>query len=280
MHNVFMQIIQQFSNAGIESPRLEARILLAYVLGCETSDIIGDIKLNARQYAMLQELLQRRLAHEPLDKIIGRREFYKYTFHTSEAVLSPRPDTEILVEEALKIIPSEKNVCILDLGTGSGCIIATLLAERPQASGVAVDVSVAALQVAQKNAEMLGISKRLQLLQGDWFAADFTAQIEDKFDFIVTNPPYIPTADIATLEPEVKNYDPLSALDGGPDGFASYRRIAQLTPFLLKKGGYILLEAGYNQAEEIAHIFVAQGLQLKNVACDLAGIQRCVILQK
>ena len=166
------------------------------------------------------------------------------------------------------------------MGTGSGCIIESILAERPQALGVAVDVSEKSLQVAQKNAENLGLSERLQFIQADWFAADFCERIGKKFAMIVSNPPYIPTADIATLEPEVKNYDPLPALDGGTDGFSCYRRIAEIAPKLLRDNGYILLEAGIGQADEIAVIFTRQGLKHIRTVADLGGINRCVVLQK
>lgn len=279
MADIFEQTIQKLAEFHIESPRLEARVLLAHVLHCQTSDIICNITLNSKQKNELNSLIQRRIAHEPLDKIIGKREFYKSTFMTSNNVLSPRPDTEILVEEALKIIPVDKNINILDLGTGSGCIIESILQERPKAIGVAVDISSAALQTAKQNAANLKLINRLQFVQADWFEQNFAAQLAAEFDIIVTNPPYIPTNDIAALAPEVKNYDPLLALDGGADGFASYRRIAEVTPRLLAKGGYIFIESGYNQAKEIARIFTAQGLQLKNIVRDLAGIKRCVILQ-
>lgn len=280
MADIFEQTMQKLAEFHIESPRLEARILLAHVLNCQTSDIICNATLNSKQQNELKSLIQRRIAHEPLDKIIGKREFYKSTFMTSNNVLSPRPDTEILVEEGLKIIPVDKNINILDLGTGSGCIIESILQERPKAVGVAVDISSAALQTAKQNAANLKLINRLKFVQADWFEEDFAAQFAAEFDIIVTNPPYIPTADIAALAPEVKNHDPLLALDGGADGFASYRRIAEFTPILLKKRGYILLEAGINQAEEIANIFTAQGLKLKSIVRDLAGIKRCVILQK
>lgn len=280
MKDIFTQTVQKLATIKITCPRLEARILLAYVLNGDVTDIMTGIILNEEQTVKLDGLIKRRLNHEPLDKIIGKREFYKYTFYTSKDVLSPRPDTEILIEEALRIIHTDENVCILDLGTGSGCIIETLLAERPSAHGVAVDISAAALQIALKNATALGVIERLQLIEADWFSADFAAKLNAEFDIIVTNPPYIPSAEIKNLEPEVKNYDPLLALDGGTDGFTCYRRIAEIAPLMLKKGGYILLEAGYNQAEKIAQIFTAQGLQLKNIVHDLAGIKRCVILQK
>ena len=147
------------------------------------------------------------------------------------------------------------------------------------AHGLAVDISAKALSVAQQNAETLGLSDRLNFLQADWFVADFIQKINRRFEIIVTNPPYIPTADIAKLDVEVKNHDPLAALDGGADGFSSYRRLAEVVPQLLTDGGYVFIEAGIGQADRIAQIFTAGGLHLHAVKKDLSGIQRCVILQ-
>lgn len=279
MNHAFDLIVQQLASAGIPSPRLEARLLIAAVLQCAPSAVFTDTELSAAQKHRLNQLLQQRLAHKPLDKILGHREFYKFDFVVDENVLSPRPDTEILVEEALKLLPAAP-ADVLDLGTGSGCIIASILAERPQARGVAVDISASSLQVARQNAENLGLSERLRFMRADWFDADFIRQIGQKFTLIVSNPPYIPTSDISALEPEVKDYDPLAALDGGSDGFASYRRIAELAPELLQAGGYILLEAGIGQAAEIADEFSRNGLKHIRTVNDLAGIARCVILQK
>ncbi len=279
MSTVFEQIVAELSAAGIDAPRLEARLLIASVLKKAPTLVFADTTLNDAQLAKLNALLKQRLQHKPLDKILGHREFYKSDFMVNENVLSPRPDTEILVEEALRLLP-DNNVKILDLGTGSGCIIESLLAERQKVSGVAVDISAQSLAVAQKNAENLGISKRLQFIQADWFADDFIKRIGEKFDMIVSNPPYIPTADISTLEPEVKNYDPRAALDGGKDGFDSYKRIAAIAPNLLQDGGYILLEAGIGQAKQIAEICEQNGLKHIRTVADLSGIERCVILQK
>ena len=279
MNDYFDFILQKLIAAGIENPRLETRILLAAVLQCAPSEIFGNVKLSVAQQRAAEDMLQQRLAHKPLDKIIGRREFYKANFVVNENVLSPRPDTEILVEEAIKLLP-DTAVEILDLGTGSGCIIESILAEKPQARGVAVDISAAALQTARLNAENLQLTTRLDFVNADWFAPDFCAKIGKKFDMIVSNPPYIPTADIATLAAEVKNYDPAAALDGGADGYDSYRRIAELAPELLQNGGYILLEAGIGHAEKIADIFCNHKLKLINIVPDLNGISRCIILQK
>jgi len=279
MSTVFEQIVAELSAAGIDTPRLEARLLIAHTLKIEPSAVFTDTPLNNGQLAKLNTLLEQRLQHKPLDKILEHREFYKSDFTVNENVLSPRPDTEILVEEALRLLP-DNDAKILDLGTGSGCIIESLLAERQKASGVAVDISAQSLSVAQKNAENLGVSERLQFIQADWFADDFIERIGDKFDMIVSNPPYIPTADISTLEPEVKDYDPPAALDGGADGFDSYRRIAAIAPNLLQDGGYILLEAGSGQAKQIADICKQNGLKHICTVADLSGIERCVILQK
>lgn len=279
MNNYFNFVLQKLIEAGIENPRLETRILLATVLQCAPSEIFGSIKLSAAQQRAAEAMLQQRLAHKPLDKIIGRREFYKANFVVNENVLSPRPDTEILVEEAIKLLP-DTAVEILDLGTGSGCIIESILAEKPQARGIAVDISAAALQTARLNAENLQLTTRLDFVNADWFAPDFCAEIGKKFDMIVSNPPYIPTADIDSLAAEVKNYDPAAALDGGSDGYDSYRRIAELAPELLQNGCYILLEAGIGQAEKIADIFCNHKLKLINIVPDLNGISRCIILQK
>lgn len=280
MANVFDELVWQLVQNGVETPRLEARMLLAFITNQNVSDIFTDINLNDEQKKHLTQLLNRRLAHEPLDKIIGYREFYKATFKVSDKVLSPRPDTEILVEAALQLLPDDKPATILDLGTGSGCIIESLLIERPLARGVAVDISAEALAVAQENADNLGIENRLDFVQADWFDAYFTQRLAQKFDMIVSNPPYIPSQDIETLMTEVKNYDPKLALDGGADGFDSYKRIAKLVQNLLKTEGCILIESGAGQARQIAEIFEAQGLHLVNIYPDLAGIERCVVLKK
>lgn len=280
MTDYFAQIVQRLAKSGIESPRLEARILLAHVLNCEADGIFTGINISPENMQKVEILLQQRLAHKPIDKIIGKRAFYKAEFKVNEQVLSPRPDTEILVETALKYMQNTKNPHILDLGTGSGCIIETLLQEIPSATATAVDISADALQIAQENADMLNVSERLSLINADWFETDFPVQINDSFDMIVSNPPYIPTDQIAELDTEVKKYDPLLALDGGMSGLDSYRRIAEIAPKLLKDNGYILLEAGIGKAAEIRDIFLIAGLQYVATVRDLSDIERCVIMQK
>ncbi len=279
MNNLFLQAVQTLAEAQIENPRLETRLIFADVLHCSPSEIFQDISLTSPEIEKINDMLAQRLKHKPLDKILGHREFYKYDFIVNEDVLSPRPDTEILVEAALEILHNISNAKILDLGCGSGCIIETLLKEIPSASGCAVDISANALKIAQKNADNLAVNEHLCFINANWFTDDFTAQIGDKFDVIVSNPPYIPSADIAVLDTEVKDYDPLLALDGGQSGFESYKRIAQIAPKLLNNGGYILLEAGYGQAKQIANIFITQGFDLLKIVNDLSDIERCVVLR-
>lgn len=280
MTNLFSIVMQKLAEAGIENPRLETRMILAEVLGISPSMIHSAIQLNAEQEAMVMNMCDQRLQHKPLDKILGHREFYKSDFKVSEEVLSPRPDTEVLVEAALRLLANRSGLRILDLGTGSGCIVETLLLEFPQALAVAVDISPAALAVAQENAVRLGVDNRLQFVNADWFDTKISELITDSYDLIVSNPPYIPTSDIAGLAKEVRQYDPMLALDGGKNGFDSYLRIAELAPHWLKDNGLILLEAGIGQARQIADIFSAQGLHLLEIVPDLNGIERCVIMQK
>lgn len=280
MSDFFLHMVQSLAAEKIESPRLEARLILAEVLQCRPEEIYQDIMLTSEQQKKAKRMLDQRLRHKPLDKILGHREFYKYDFYVSEDVLSPRPDTEILVEKALEILRSISNVKILDLGCGSGCIIASLLKDLPDAKGCAVDISAKALAVAVKNADALQISKRLRFVMASWFEADFADIIGEKFDMIVSNPPYIPSDDIETLDTEVKDYDPRLALDGGKSGFDSYERIAQTASQLLSERGYVLLEAGVGQAQQIADIYISHGFKLLQLVNDLSGIARCVILQK
>lgn len=212
------EVVRLLAAGNIPSPRLEARILLEHVGGSPFAEVDGEAEQKLRR------LVERRLAHVPLDKLLGRREFYKNDFIVSEDVLTPRPDTEILVETAVGLVRRNGLKRILDLGTGSGCIILSILDDCPQACGTAVDKSAAALEIARRNAARLGLSERVAFVCRSWFDDDFVRETGTGFDMIVSNPPYIPTADIASLEPEVREHDPLSALDGGADGFAHYEK--------------------------------------------------------
>ena len=281
MNRVLTEISTTLSRAGIESPRLEAKRILSFVCNKDENEIaLMDDKLSPKEVKKIAAIITQRLAHKPLDKILGTKGFYKYDFVVNEDVLSPRPDTEVLVEEALKLLPQEQKVKIIDFGTGSGCILLSLLAEGKNAYGQGIDISSKALLVAKKNADILELSNRVKWINSDWFDENLPELLDSPVDMIVSNPPYIPTQDIASLEDDVKNYDPMSALDGGEDGLCHYRQIASITPSLLKKGGYVLLEVGINQAQAVAEIFEQAGLNLVKIVSDLGQIERCVILKK
>ena len=268
--NLRDELIQALVVAKISSPRLETDIILK-------NSAPQYPEISEQEISKAREMLKRRINHEPLDKIIGKKEFYKSAFKVNQDVLSPRPDTEILVEKALNLMPKDMLYKILDLGTGSGCILLSVLKECPLALGVGVDISKKALNVAKENALELGVANRIEFINKSWSDIDFG---NVKFDIIVSNPPYIPTEEIATLETEVKSYDPLIALDGGKDGLDCYKDIASLAAKWLKAGGYILLEVGYNQAECVKNIFENKGFKFIEFAKDLSGIKRCVILKK
>jgi len=264
------EIIDKLIKAKIPSPRLEADIILKNAAPNYPEITIAE---KEKVFAMLN----RRVDHEPLDKIIGYKEFYKYTFKVNQNVLSPRPDTEILVENALELIPVDKAYKMIDFGTGSGCILLSILKERPLMQGIGVDISAKALSITGENAKSLGVENQVQFINSDW--NELSLQPES-FDVITSNPPYIESKEIQTLEKEVKDFDPMIALDGGEDGLTCYRDIAEISENILKNDGLILLEVGYNQAKAVADIFIKKGFKLLKIAKDLANIERCIILKK
>lgn len=284
MSQNIQQIIADLSNTlrggGIDNPRLEARILVGATLGIPAVEVLfSHQNLTTQQEEKLLNWVQLRLAHQPIDKIIGVKEFYKSSFKVSCDVLSPRPDTEILVEEAIGLARENHFEKILDLGTGSGCIILSILGDIPKLKGKAIDQSVAALEIARENALHLGLENQVEFIHASWFDEDVATKTGVGFDVIVSNPPYIPSDDIATLDAEVKVFDPFQALDGGSSGLMHYEKISQLSPSLLKPKGYILLEIGISQASEVIKIFQSQGFSHVQTLLDLGGIERCLVMQ-
>lgn len=287
MPKTLQSLLSKFQNdfdaAGLDNPRQEAKWLIESVLNITKSDFLDDIELNDAQIAQVNEAAAKRAAGLPLSKIIGRKGFWKYEFITSEHVLDPRPDTEILIEEVLSFIDSDKGRAhdyrILDLGTGGGCIILTLLSELQNSTGVTVDISPQAIETAQRNAQMLDISAdRLEFINGSWLEP-FEQISDDKrprFDIIVSNPPYIPSQDIESLQVEVKNHDPILALDGGIDGMDAYNKIVKNLNLVSRPQTRIFFEIGTNQTEQISRIVSNYGFDVINVAKDLGGINRVV----
>ncbi|MFL5239960.1 MAG: peptide chain release factor N(5)-glutamine methyltransferase, partial [Rhizomicrobium sp.] len=220
------------------------------------------------------QLLQRRLAHEPLAYITGHKEFWSLDFEVGSGALIPRPETETLVQQALREVPDRKgDNRILDLGTGTGCLLIALLKEFSNATGVGIDSSEAALQWARGNRSRHRLESRCTLVERTWDAA------EDGFDLIVSNPPYIPSGDLAGLAPHIRDYEPESALDGGPDGLAAYRALAPVLKRSLKPRGIALLEMGVGQGHMVKEIIREAGLGIPKIVPDLAGIPRCVVVR-
>ena len=269
--------------AGIEADGYEVRLLLGDVLGVEASALMfGEIEMDSAQEKKFHEFIEKRKQHMPIDKILGYRGFYKYDFKVNENVLTPRPDTEILVEAAIEKIEQQgkEKGKILELGVGSGCIICSVLAGFPALNGVGIDISAQALNVAKENAKRLGVGGRVDFRLGNWFDKGFLSSLGAGYDMLLSNPPYIRRKEIEELDEEVKRYDPLLALDGGEDGLDSYRQIALLAPKLVTPGGYVFLEIGEGQAEDVCQIFSKAGFVTEEIKKDLSSIERCVILKK
>jgi len=268
--------------AGIDNVRFEARLLLSHATGLTIEQLIsrGPDAAPAAAAATLRELTARRVRREPMAYILGEREFWGLPFKVSPAVLIPRPDSETVIETVLDLLPDRsRKLRILDLGLGSGCLLLTLLREYPQATGVGIDASEAALAIALANAEALGVAPRARLATGDWRQAGWTNQLEGPFDLLVSNPPYIESAAVEGLMPEVATHEPRLALDGGTDGLAAYRIIAAASPALVVPGGWAIVEVGEGQAPEVGSLFTAAGLAPRPSRKDLGGIERVVPAQ-
>jgi release factor glutamine methyltransferase len=268
--------------AGVEDAGRDARLLLAAATGLATSEIIArpERPLSAQEQTRLQAMLKRRCAREPVSRILGAREFYGRRFALSRATLDPRPDSEAVIETALGIAEREgwraRPIRILDIGTGSGCLLLTLLAELPLATGLGTDISAAALETAALNAVSLGVPERASFAQRDALAG-----IDEAFDLVLSNPPYIPSGDIGELSTEVREYDPRTALDGGPDGLDIYRKI--IADLYRVGRGWVIFEVGAGQADAVALLLQQAFVKTRQAEVtrhsDLGGHTRCVAMQ-
>lgn len=273
VRDMLRQGIERLREAGVPDPGLDARLLLAEVLGVDRGrlSILAGDAVSGPQGDRFGDLIAQRGEFRPVSHILGRRAFWRDQFQVTDAVLDPRPETELIVELALS---GAKPTRILDLGTGSGAILLSLLGELPAATGVGVDVSAEALAVAGANGEALGLGDRAQLVQSDWFE-----HVDGAFDLVVSNPPYIPDADVACLSRDVRQWEPRIALTPGDTGLEAYQRIAQELHLYLTPGGRALFEIGAEQGAAVSGIFAGAGYANVLLHQDINGRDRVIELK-
>jgi len=266
--------IQQLKDASIDNPPLDARFLIMHALGFDRTQLLvqSERLLTEDEVSRIQALINRRVTHEPVARIMGEREFWGLAFGLNEATLDPRPDSETLIEMALKpIINRDESLRLLDLGTGTGCLLLALLHELSNATGLGIDTAPRAIEQAETNAKRLGLEKRAAFRVNNWLE-----NIDEVFDLIISNPPYIAQKDIPTLMPEVREYDPALALNGGEDGLIAYRHLIPQLPRYLKANGRVVFEVGKDQAEPIAALLKRNEFKDITSRHDLGGIERCI----
>lgn len=269
---------QQLAAAGVENPMLDARLLMQQALNCRHEELIaGPTRtLSASEAARFAGYIKRRIAREPVSHILGTREFWGLSFEVSAAVLDPRPDSETLLEAVLDACSQQtEKKRILDLGTGSGCLLLALLSEYKDSTGIGADISPDALQIARKNAQKLRLDDRAEFVQSDWCAG-----IGGEFDIIVANPPYIAVSEYEALLPEVREYEPKLALVADDDGLACYRKIVSQVRSVMKKDALLAFEIGVTQADAVKAIVESSGLAVVAIRQDMTGRPRCVLAQQ
>jgi release factor glutamine methyltransferase len=270
------RLAREFRRHALDAPELDARLLVGHALGLDHAALAvqSDRTLTAREADALAALTARRLAREPVARILGRKEFWGLPLALGADTLIPRPETETVVEVALAALRDREQAAlrIADLGTGSGALLLALLSELPNARGIGTDISPAALACARANAAALGLADR-----ATFAACDYGAALNGPVDLIVANPPYVARAEIATLQAEVRDFDPPHALDGGPDGLAAYRAIAPQARRLLAPDGILVVELGFGRLAAVRSIFAAAGLAPAAVRHDLSGVVRALV---
>lgn len=275
----YQALRQSFTGAGIEAPELDASILMEWATGLDRLALLTkpDAILPQAHVQQLIEARHARLSGMPVHRIIGYREFFGLRFMLSDETLEPRPDSECVVELALSALLAKitEPLAILDLGAGTGILAISLLSRLVNAKAIAVDVSAGALSTAARNADLNGVALRFQALKSNWWE-----NVEGKFDLIVSNPPYIRTGEISQLSTEVRNHDPVLALDGGADGLAAYRAIASQAKEFLTENGVVVLEIGHDQRESVTAIFNDCGFRLAGAAKDLGGHDRGLVFNR
>lgn len=272
------QASRALDQAGVAEARREAGSLLSHVIGRDRTFLIShaEDQVSEEDWKRFEEAVVRRAAGEPTQYITGVQDFFGRTFRVTPDVLIPRPETELLVEAALEVMNADAVVC--DVGTGSGCIAVTLLCERNDARAVAIDVSEAALAVARQNARELRVESRIDLRVSDCF--DALDQSTDRFDLIVSNPPYVSANMLPGLQREVRDHEPKIALSPGPEGMSVIRRLLKDAPAFLRDNGYLIMEIGFDQGEKVEQLIDKNVWKLQTIVPDLQGIPRIVVLRK
>ena len=270
------KITKILAEGGIETNSLDARIILREIFNFDEKELIlnSDLILSESKISKVQKIITRRLNFEPVSKIFGKRDFYNSTFSISDDVLDPRPETENIVEIANNFILEKGYESFIDLGTGSGCIILSILKENKNLTAVGVDISIDAINIAKKNSKDMNLEKRSSFLVSNWLSS-----IYNSYDLIISNPPYIPSDEIITLSKTVKNFDPLISLDGGQDGLKCYKEIAQDINRVINKNGRVILEIGYNQAHDVVKIFESKEFKLLKIYNDINGLNRILTFE-
>ena len=260
-----------------ETPARDARDLLLHVLGIDAVALIASDHepLTADEAAQYDTALARRASSEPVSKIIGRRSFYGLDFHVTPDVLDPRPDSETLIDAALQIADPAAPLRILDMGTGSGCLLLTLLHHLPQSSGIGIDASEPALRIARENAKRLHLTEKACFIQSDWLE-----KVDETFDLVVCNPPYIGENEVSTLSDDVLHWDPKAALFADEDGLAAYRAIAPTLRRALSETGTAFFEIGFGQGMAVERFFSEAGFENMTFRRDIAGIHRCMVVPR
>ncbi len=266
---------KKLRDAGVAQPEREAASLLMFALGCDRTFLFAhsEYKVTDEESQTYKSYIARRGKREPFQHIVGKQEFYGLDFEVSPDVLIPRPETELLVETVMEVLSYIKDARLCEIGTGSGCIVVSILHHALKASAVAVDISEKALAIAEKNAKSNGVADRIEFQLSDIFAAI----TDQQFDVVVSNPPYIPASDIAGLQNEVRDFDPIIALTDGSDGLSIIRRIVADAPRYLKQNGALVMEIGFGQAVEVVKMFEQDLWKMPLVLDDLHGIERVVM---
>jgi len=278
MHYNYKTILEEASNLlknyNIKNPRLDSELLLSNSLNISRENLLLNLnkKINSYECETFKSLLKRRTKKMPIAYILGYKDFWKSKFYINNSVLIPRPETELVVEEALNYLPKNKLKNVLDIGTGSGCILISLLKERPKSVGTGIDICKNATKIAKINAKLQHIDNRTRFIN-----SDVDKYNGGKYDLVLSNPPYIKEIEISRLEEDIRNFEPKLALDGGSNGYSKIEKVIEKSSYFLKSNGKLILEIGYDQANYSSYLLKKYGFKINKISKDLSGKDRCIV---